>query len=257
MYVDRQPAIKGAMSRKKKVLLSIILVAGAVLAYPLYADMFHVYTVRDDNGGTILWNSNEAYLFMSEVKRGYRMSWPGFAVAALFDWFNAPSLPSDQHIVLTVIHVTSSGVERHIAQITKDTASVPHFFTPVGLTIYAFSEGVIYKLSADHFDPATADEQAQLGGIEHLSSDSDVTVNGWEKRGIGKAAGDFEFSARIGNAAVLKVHQGNVYKSLTDSPTVELHRPGQPVQELWHVNGDPHRVSRRDYERALSTLGMN
>ena len=244
------------MRKTKKVLFAIVII-GATLTCALYADLFHVYTLRDDNGGTMLWNANEAYLFMSIVRRGYRLSWPAYGAGIVGQWLNAPPSPTDQRIFFIVVHVTPSGVERHVAKVTEDTAAVPHFFTPVGQSVYAFSEGTIYKLSGDHFDTATPEEQAKLGGIDHLSSDVDATINGWSERGIGQVAGDAEFSVGIGKDLTLKIRQGNIYKSPTDSATVNLHRPGQSTQELWNVNGQPRRVSRREYERAMSTVISN
>ncbi len=244
------------MQKRKKLLITAVVLAVA-LAYSVYADLFHVYTLRDDNGGTMLWNSNEAYLFMSEVRRGYRMNWPAFAVSALFEWFNAHPLPTDQRVFFIVIHVTPDGVERHVAKITTDTAAIPHFFTPVGQTIYAFSEGSISKLSGDHFELATADERARVGGLEHLWSDVDRTVNGWSEKGVGKVAGDFEFSVQIGKDTTLKIHQGNLYKSAADSPTVDLYRTGQPALQLWRVDGEPHWVSKKNNQRALRQPARN
>lgn len=242
--------------RKSTKVLVIIAVIVAASGYALYVDLFHIYTLRDDNGGTIIWDANEAYLFMSVARRGYRLNWPTYAAAILGQFFNAPPAPTDQRIFFIVIHVTPAGVERHVAKITEN-AIVPHFFTPVGQTIYAFSEGMIYKWAGDRFDKATQEEERKVGGLEHLSSDSDETINGSSKRGIGQVAGDAEFTVNIGTEATLKVRQGNVYKSAADSPTIQLYRPGKPVQELWHVNGEPRRVSRRKYDQALSTLGSN
>ncbi len=60
------------------------------------------------------------------------------------------------------------------------------------------------------------------------------------------------FQSKLGKDLNLVVKQGNVYKSATDSAIVELHRTGQPPQQLWRVNGEPRKVSKREYEQALS-----
>src|SRR5258708_239014 len=161
------------MRKHRKLLVGIVTVV-AVLLYAGYADLFHVYTLRDDNGGQMLWNADQAYLFMTVARRGYRMSYAEFAWGALMQWFNAPPPPTTQHVVLTVIHVTPSGVERHVAKVAENTADIPGLFTPVGGVIYAFSEGTLYKWAGDHFENATPEEQKRMGGIEnlyHLSPD--------------------------------------------------------------------------------------
>jgi hypothetical protein len=243
------------MSKKKKAIITVATIA-VVLACAIYADLFHIYTLRDDNGGTILWNANEAYLFMSVARRGYRLSWPAYVADAIGQLFNAVPSPSDQRFFFIIIHVTPFGINRHLDRVTDDPAGDPHFFTPRGQTIYAFSEGTIYKLSGEHFEAATPEEKAQLGGIEHLASDSEASINGWSVRGIGAVARDAEFSVQIGKETTLRVRQGNVYRSVTDSPIVEILRSGQPPEVLWHINGNPRRVSRREYERAMSALGI-
>ena len=43
-----------------------------LLGAVLHGVPFHVYVLRDDNGGTIVWNA-DGYLFMTIVRRGYRM----------------------------------------------------------------------------------------------------------------------------------------------------------------------------------------
>jgi hypothetical protein len=74
------------MSKKKKAIITVATIA-VVLACAIYADLFHIYTLRDDNGGTILWNANEAYLFMSVARRGYRLSWPAYVADAIGQLF--------------------------------------------------------------------------------------------------------------------------------------------------------------------------
>ena len=241
------------MAKSTKALIVVILLAG-ICVYAVHADFYHVYTLRDDNGGEILWSGDQAYLFMTEVRRGYRLSLPDYAWAAVGEYFNAPPLPTDQRVFLSVIHVSPAGVERHLAFVTNDTATVPRSFTPFGKTIYTFCGGVLCKWAGDKFENATAEEQQRVGGAEQIPPDIDGPINGWMKRGIGSVAGDFQFSVQVTDQLSLKVTQGNVYKSVTDSAIVSLTRAGAPPEEIWHVNGDPRRVSKKEYERRLSTL---
>jgi hypothetical protein len=202
-----------------KAKIVVVLVASLSLGIALHFDAFHVYTLRDDNGGTILWKDNEAYLFMTEVRRGYRLTWLGYALAVVQQWLTAPPPPSDQRKLFTVIHVTASGVERHVEELAEPQSIPPHFFTPVGASIYAFSEGTLYKLNGQRFDPVPLEEQKKIGGLEHLSSDSDNTVNGWSKRGVGQVSTDSQFSVAVGKDLPLRIIQGNVYRSRTDGPS--------------------------------------
>lgn len=239
------------MSKKAKALIAIACLT-AIVVIAVKFDFFHAYTLRDDNGGTIVWNSDEAYLFMRIVRRGYRISYAEYPMAVLMEWFGVVRHPSDQRVFLYVIQVTPSGVSRHLALTTGDTAGIPSSFTPMGQSVFTFCKGILCKWAGDHFEPATSAEQREVGGIEHLSSDSDTTVNGWSKMGIGNVAGDFKFSIQIGDQLKLQIRQGNVYKSSADSAVVTLERSGQPPEELWHINGQPRRVTRGQYLKALA-----
>src|SRR5262245_24991078 len=132
------------MKIKLRVVI-IVVCAIAVLLYSFHTDLFHVYILRDDNGGTMLWNSDEAYLFMKVVRRGYRMNYAEYAWDSLLEWFGAVSRPHDQRVFLYVIHVTPSGYSRHLALITNDTAGIPSSFTPLGRTIFTFCSGTLCK----------------------------------------------------------------------------------------------------------------
>ena len=237
----------------KAMIVFMVIVIGTSVGSALYFDVFHVYTIRNDNGGTILWNTDEAYLFMTIHRRGYCSTWPSYVLAAMQQWLKAgPPSPSDQRVLFTVIHVTPSGLERHVEELPESESISPHFFTPVGGLIYAFSEGTVYKWNGQHFVPAPLEEREKLGGMEHLSSDIDATVDGWSKRGVGQVSTESEFSVAIGKASTLRIIQGNVYRSPTDSPTVLLEHSDRAPEEVWHANGDPRIVNRRTYSLAFS-----
>jgi len=226
------------------IVVGVIVIVGLVLAATST-----LYYLRDDNSGQMLWNANEAYLFMNVARRGVRVRVLDYPWMALKEWLRAPAFPSDQRVFLTVIHVTPSGSERHLGQVVEQTADSPHFFTPVDQTIYAKCQLTVCKWTGDHFENATQEEQKTLD-IYHLSRDIDGTINGWSMRGVGDVAGDFQFAAEIGKGVTVRVRQGNIYKSTT--ATVDLERVGEPTQQLWHVNGQPRRVSKREYEQALA-----
>jgi hypothetical protein len=210
------------MHKKTKIVITVACIAAFSLYafYALFTDFLHIYILRNDNAGTILWNGKEAYLFMMVASRGVRMSYAEYPWAALMEWLGAARPPNDQCVFLYVIHVTPSGPERHLALVQQDTAGVPHSYTPLGEYIYTFCNGTLCKWTGERFDGATAEEQQKIGGIERLSSDSNTSVNGWSKRGVRSVAGDFQFSVPIGNQVTLKIKQGNVYKSTSDSPVI-------------------------------------
>ena len=220
------------------------LIAASILAPLLvYAYPYRLYYVRDDSGGVMLWNADEAYIFIQVARRGYHMSYAEYPWAVLFGSLGAIPLPNDQRVFLIVIHVTPSGAERHLALTQDDTPGIPSSFTPLGRDVYTYCNGVLCKWAGDHFENATPQEQKQIGGIEHLVSDSVPTVNGWSKRGV---YGDFSFT--LGNKTVVKLTKSQ----RRGTPTIELDQSGKPPQELWNVNGEPRHVSWWTYKRSFS-----
>jgi len=238
------------MLRRTRVI--ILIVAIAIIGS---AAFLNLYYLRDDNAGQILWKSNEAYLCMGIVRRGFRVRLAEYPWIALQEWLNVPAFPSDRRAFLTIIRVTPLGVDRHIGKVSGDPAEIPDLLTPLGETIYANCQGTLCKWAGTHFETATRAEQERLDGTTRLVADIDTTVNGWSKRGIGTVAGNAEYSIDLGKEFTLRVRQGNVYKAgELYSAVVELHHSGDPPQQLWHVSTEPRRVTKREYERGLSTL---
>ena len=236
---------------RKRATTSVLIVIGVIVLGLMAVLSLKVYYLRDDSGGQLLWNPNEAYLFVHVARRGLRLGLLEYPYVAFKEWVHEPAVPTDQRVFFTVIRVTESGIEHHVAKVADDTADIPHFFTPVGQTIYAYNQGTVCKWVGDHFESATQEEQQKFDGINHLAADVDANINGWSKRGVGAVAGDSQYSIEIGKQLKIVVKLGNVYRSVTDSAAVDLERAGQPAQRLWHVDGRPRRVSRREYEQAL------
>jgi hypothetical protein len=220
------------------VVVMCIVAVAAVYAYP-----YRLYYLRDDNSGVMVWNADQAYLFMKVARRGYHMSYAEYPWGILSEWLGGVPLPNDQRVFLIVIHVTPSGVERHLALTQSETAGVPDSFTPMGQSVYTFCNGVLCKWAGDRFENATQQEQQEIGGIEHLIPDSTPTVNGWTKRGV---YGDF--SVELGKQTTIKLKKT---KSSLDTPIVELDQPGQSSQELWNVDGQPRRISWWKYKQSF------
>ena len=62
-------------NRRNTILLIAVLGAAVVIAAS-----FSTYFVRDDSGGEVLWNSDEAYVFVHVATRGLHVTWLGYLV---------------------------------------------------------------------------------------------------------------------------------------------------------------------------------
>jgi hypothetical protein len=249
MCVNLRPAIDGGLLPAKSFIR--IAIALSIVAIPVIAWLFfdQLYFLRNDNGGEILWNGHDAYLFMSEIHRGYRVRYSAYPWVMVTQYLHAPPSPNDQRVALTVIRVTESAVERYVVEVS---GNIPDLLTPIGGSIYANCEAVRCKWNGNRFEPASAEEQRRLSDIRNLSPLDFSDRDGWSKREVGSRVGDYSFSIELGKRVSLLVKQGNVYKSVYDSASIDLLRPGQPPEHLWYVDGNPRLVNKGEYERVFS-----
>lgn len=207
-----------------------------------------MYYVREDNAGCLLWNTNEAYLFMDVHPRGYHFTYLEYPSVVFKEYFNAPPFPNDQSVSVVVLRVTHSGVERHEVRIAGESANAPDFYTTFGDDIYANCQGVLCRWTGTRFEAATEEERGRLDGINRLSALEFANREGWYKREVGQTASDYQFSVDVGTQVRLLIKAGNVYSSAYDSPTVDLLRPGQSAERIWYLDGAPRRVSKSEYK---------
>ena len=135
------------MHKKTKSFVIVGLLALAIAA----GVWLKIYYVREDSAGWLLWNANEAYLFMSVHPRGYHFTYFEYPFALLRQYFNAPPFPDDERVSVVVIRVTSSAIERHDVDIGKGDAHEPDFYTTFGEGIYANCQGVLCRWTGSGF----------------------------------------------------------------------------------------------------------
>ena len=232
--------------RRSILIASVFVVAAVVLVFG------KIYIIRDDSGADLLWSSNEAYLFTGVARRGFRISYLEYPWVVLKELLYGVRQPDDQRTSLTVLHITVSGVERHVVEASdEEQANTPDLYTPFEGNIYANYHGSLQKWTGNKFEPATAEEQRRLDGTNRLvATDIEKDAAGWSKRGFAQAVSDYEFAVDV--AGKFTVHVTN--KRLGRSAgvlSVTLVRPGQPVEDIWHVDGRPSTVSKTEYERVF------
>lgn len=250
MFASRHPVIEGAMRRRTKAIVVVAIIAGAIIA----AASLRIYFIREDSGGRVLWNANEAYLFIGVSRRGFRVSYLEYPWAILREYLHGVRLPDDDLGSLTVIRVTPSAVERHVVELKDRTpGSGPGLYTPLGDRIYANCPvlGGLCRWSGDHFEQATEEEQRKLDGINHLTEKDFDSVDGWSKKGI--AAGPENTFARIttdvGGRFTLSEKSDALDSTGYASVSIYLQRPGQVPQRIWYLDGHPRRISKVEYEQ--------
>ncbi len=232
---------------KLTVLIAVLVIGVGVLVFG------KIYLIRDDSGGDLLWDGSEAYLFMDVRHRGFQIGYLEFPWVVLKELLYGVRGPDDQRTSVTVVHITASGVDRHVVEaLDEEQANTPDLYTPFEGYIYANYHGSLCKWTGNKFETATAEEQRRLDGTNRLvATDIEKDTAGWSKRGFGEAVSDYEFAVEVGGKFTLHVTNKRLGRSGGAVVSVTLARPGQPVEDVWRVDGRPRRVSKTEYQIAF------
>jgi hypothetical protein len=227
---------------KKIILLAIaLLILWAIIAFP----HTNFYLIRaSGGGGELLWRNNEAYLFLYDAPDGYRLTGASLLAEPIREYFFAPAIPDSRKIAVTILHVTPSGVEHYV----QNSEVAIESFTPIAGAIYAHCPGGICEWTGAQFELIKADEEHQMVGETHLSSDWNEfsDAKGWSKRKV-RSTGPTEtrihgqFSIQINEQLGIFVTEGNPC-------SVELRRPGHSSERIWYYKRGTSIVSKSTYE---------
>jgi hypothetical protein len=233
------------MLASTKKFVWILLLAGVVA---LLATI-DTHIVRDDGGADLLWNRNEADLFVYSYHRGFRISYLTYPLVILKQYLNGPPLPDNEKLSAGVIHVTSSGIKRYDLDLTEG-ALPPSLQTPWAGQIYANCRGSLCRWAGTHFEPASEEEKQKLDGLNRLvPNDIDGGADGWSKRAISYASHDYQISVEVGRDATLHVDVKNAQKAAYSKISVDLVHTGQAPERVWYQDGYPKRVSKAEYQQ--------
>jgi hypothetical protein len=255
----------------RKVVVSITIVLATLTTYGC-----GYYAISGGSSGCVLWNSNEAYLFMEVSDLGFhptgvRVPWV-WLKQHVIGGFAAYEPPVNQRAHLLVMRVTSSGVERHTVKLADrldgGPGSDPYRFTPMEERVYASCPWMIGTFlqdghlvgkevgdglctwAGDHFEKASEDERRRLKGISRLTdADFERNENGWSRRSFGARSGSFAISA----GGKFRLLVTSVAKGTEKSAvTVDFLRPGEMPQRLGTYEAQEGRVSKVEYERTFT-----
>jgi hypothetical protein len=228
----------------KKMTAIAILLALTVIAVALYFAKQH-FIREGGGGGAVLWNPDEAYLFMYDCPDGFLMTGPELLAEPIREYFNAPAMPAEGKCFLTVLRVTRSGMERHVQEFETSIDD----FTPLDGAIYAHCPGGMCKWNGDKFQLITHDEEQRVGGFPHLSEGEFSNVNGWSERWIRAAFDDqkmdpFKLSITINSSTALLVSGSNPV-------SVDVKRPNGTTERVWYHKQHTRWVSGATYRRVF------
>ena len=240
---------------KKRILVTILIAA------VLIAAIFKIYAISEGAGLLAIWNQNEAYLFSQVDRRGESSSY------LLFPWilfkeyaiggFAAAVIPSDTRAFLVVLHVTPTGVERHVVKLADradgGAGSDPWNYTPIESSVYAMCPGlIICRWTGDRFENVTKEEQERLGGINRLTvGDFNNDASGWSRRGFVPGQAERTVTIGVGNQFGLVVDCGEVGNTKNGTMSIDLQRPRKASERIAVFERREGSVSRAEYRHAF------
>ena len=227
-------------------MIFLIVLAGILflLTYP------KVYVVRDQAGGTLYWNANEALLFMGGGSSGAHMSYLRYAMEPLLVSMGDVRSPDDGRCSqILVIQITDNDVRRY----NTDVDCVAAYDVFEG-RIYAVQGPRIWKWSATHFEPATPEEVRafDVGKVAATTASSPHpwqfdNVEGWSMRKFGQTIPKYQLV--LNDQPVTIQFSGETWPQQPIS--VDLIRPSKGSQRIWSLDERPHRISKTEYENVF------
>jgi hypothetical protein len=233
-----------------------------------------IYEISGGSGGSVLWNTSEAYFLVEVSDLGYRatgLEYPWLLLKRyLIGGFAAAEIPVDQRAYLVVIRITASGVERHTLNLANrldgGPGGDPSQFTPLNGRIYASCPSLIGHFiqndgqivakddslcwwSVDHFEKATQEEQSTLQGLL-TKADFEQDKSGWSRRTFGATSRDLKFTLDVGDKFRLSVN--NVARRFQDATvSIAVVRPQKPAETIGTFEAHQGRVSSGIYRHAF------
>jgi hypothetical protein len=239
-------------TRKTVVILLAVLAILVIMLAP-------IYYIRDASQGNLIWSGDQAYVFMTVLHRGYRMNCLRLAAEFVMELFPfGASSPDDKSSSVIVLRIAPGNLQRFdFDDMNLDSPD------GIGQDIYVVNrennEGLL-KWSGDHLERASVEEGNALRTAQASGRIPDgpsyQNVGGWSKSGVAGKPGMLtgEEDARVviqvnGKPTTLVMSSGFI----THEAFIDVIRPGETSQRIWHLDERAHRVSRAEYQKTFSS----
>ena len=206
------------------------------------------YSVRAGAECQIVWNGDEADVFLQEVSDGYQMSYAEVAfnvgeAILLGPWGEGYGRRRRHHDNVMLV-ITAAKVQRFEVTDTSLT-----WLTPVDGNLFAGSASGIQKWVGNRFVPATVPEVKHFEETLHSDThgpDYD-NVNGWSARILyALGGGEHRYALRLaGKPLSLEV------RGFNRDVSIDVLRPGQARETIWHLSERPRWVSKTEYQEVF------
>jgi hypothetical protein len=225
----------------------IQVVAISCVAVTIIVFFFQLHLVRDwAEDSALLWNSEEAYLFVGWPRSGYHFTCFEYLLAYVPGYFGVPRTYDDNRLSTIVIRITRSSAERYVVDDLDGVgfrAYIPH-----SKVIYAYNGGAaLWKWVGTDFEQASPEEQqgVPLNEIALLSSKDFTSVDGWSAR-HSLTSWPPQLEIELGGEPVTLLVK---LASSGDELSLDLQHRGGAPQRILHVERKLHLVSKSEYDR--------
>ncbi len=222
-----------------------VIITSLLLATVLLAGVLEVHVVRPAAGlGQLLWDDDEAFLFIEETVDGLRMPYLQYGAAAVPAYLLGFQPSSrDQKSTRTIIRITAQSEEVHVLRMPHG----PFSLRPLGHRVYARVNGVPMRWSGSRFEPADVNEWAET---VRLPSSDFSNVNGWSNRSdvLHRGIGETRYWLRLGGEAVDVINVNNFFEKFN---AIDIQRNGAARKRLWSIDSNIKWVGQEQYLAAF------
>jgi hypothetical protein len=212
--------------------------------------LVRLHYVRSGAVGDLIWNSDEAYVFLSVYQYGNTFSCLGVVGEMVKEGFPfGASPPKNKHYYATVLHITPGSVEHF----TVDNFRIGSPAFPVGQNVYAgnlLAETGPMKWYGSHFQVTTPEEKEEVRKALQLipPGPNYDNVGGWSKRAIDLVSpgkGD-QITIQIAGKPITFTIQSGFTSS---EAFIDLTRSAQAPERIWQLDEKTKRVSLDTYKQ--------
>jgi hypothetical protein len=207
--------------------------------------IFPVYVIRQSAGQTLLWNKDEAYLFVDTTTFGYQLMGAQYLIEVVKEILGLVRSPDHQRSSLIIFYIIPGNIRRYVA-----ADLYLHPYVPIAGSIYANRQGTVMKWSGQEFAPVAADQQVRLFDLIFNKSPREFNdIDGWSKReGLSGFDAENKYDLEIGSRTITLVVKTT---HVDDKLSIDLIEPGRAPQQVYYLDQRPHLVSSAEYSHLL------
>lgn len=203
-----------------------------------------IYFIGGDGTCDLLWNQNEAYLFIHGTRLGYTPSYLGYLGEMAREYFGIVPSPDERRPFTTVVRVSRLGLQRY------EASEMFYRVTPLEETLYAahYNDPELWKWVKTHFEKVSAEEQRKVGGTDRLSKVDFTAEKGWSALYSIESKTREQFSIHAdGLPVAVQVKNGQV--SISRSRLGQTPEEQRLTETIFYGRGQPQHVRKAEYER--------